>query len=116
MIKQHQWPQEVPVLKAGHSCRHYFTRGRRHCLAGWCDAAGLPGGNNPGKEIAMAIEQSARELSAHNPGQVLPSINDNPVNSRHLLARIWNRSMAKLGYRAGNPESRYVKAAKGGDA
>ena len=108
-----KWPDEVPVLVAGDIHKGWFNGpGDTHCLAGWwreiCDE---PSDSYSPSDVDEAIVEAARELGAREAdykwGQSVSYINDG--NPKPLVARIWNRAMAKLGYVVNNPEAKYLK-------
>ncbi len=110
-----KWPETVPVLEPDNFCRGAETRGARHCLVGWVEAAFNEMAYDSNREIKVIDEicAVAEEFGAAGADEAAeyrspPSVNDNPKNSRKLLARIWNRAMANLGYVVNNPEARYV--------
>lgn len=110
---KYSWPEEVDVVGPEDICRRTLaSNDGRHCLYG------LVRKNFPNRDactemkIIAEIGKAAFELGAAKVSKEYPAlseINDALRNSRRLIARIWNRSMAKIGYVVGNPEARYVK-------
>ena len=111
-----KWPNEVPVLGHENFCRGAFESGRNRCMTGWAHEvfAGDPIPTMPScievdKKIEPVIVHSLRELKASRLDEDyeyvgIPAYNDNPRNPKALLARAWNRAMARLGYTVDNPE------------
>lgn len=98
------WPETAPVLEAQHMHKgHYdhLTDENRHCLVGhvryWFrdPSPGLHG------QVHEALRRRVATLTRRS-WNVL-SFNDN--HSPKLCARIWNATMADLGYTEGNPEA-----------
>lgn len=103
------WPETVPVLEAGDICRGASRDGERCCLLQWrVDVFGSVCSTKcqVPQQASLLIIRAAIELGAsgipHLGGIV--EINDSPSNDSALLARIWNRAMARLGYVVNNPE------------
>ena len=120
-------PETVPVLE-----RRNFAKGRyhdeegRHCLLGHCENV-FPGNicyhgvliNKCGVQVGKLINNEILALEKHNdyvPGASnfncgsselvsIPIFNDSPLVPKTILARLWNRVMAKMGYTEGNPEA-----------
>lgn len=100
-----KYPETVPVLEGRHFCRGAFMRGSRRCLLGWAGTvfSGRATGGIPGSvERRLRIEVNKSVGDRH---ETIAGFNDNKENRLDLLAKIWNRAMAKLGYVVGNPEA-----------
>lgn len=106
------WPKEVPILEAEDICRGNFHRGEKACLSGWVLTViniQYPRFNDIIKRDCLQnkirksiMEEIIRIKSIDGPSIVL--FNDNMLYSKKLIAQIWNKAMARLGYTEGNPE------------
>lgn len=130
------WPKEVPVLTASDFVRDAISNNdyTKHCLSGWCrtviraDLDNLCSLSQTERNNMLDLErkvneeltQTAIQMKAAYNVKWCPTLkhacpadfNDCRKNTFTTLARIWNRTMAKLGYRVGNPEARYVRKEK----
>lgn len=90
-----QWPNTVPILTADDFCRGMSRCGSQLCLASWLTKT-FPNVHARGEATAALFEEIKRFT---NPVSVtLIRFNDNPRNSRQLLADVWNGAMKRLGY------------------
>lgn len=96
-----KWPDEVPVLSSRHMTRGYVA-GDRRCLIAWtgdvfdCTTFG---------RVDVALESACRDSGV----ALHAATGCGREVSLALMARIWNRAMAKLGYVVNNPEAKYLK-------
>lgn len=110
MRKRIKWPNKVPVLTGKHFCighmdgDEYYGGDGTHCLLGWaaavfpavCDKWGSVREDHP------VVRALADEVKSNRPtaiGRVL-EFNDEIAGEkgRPRLARVWNRTMQRLGY------------------
>lgn len=113
-----KWPDEVPVLEASDICQGPFQLGECRCTVAWAvDAFGISGDLlrfDGHAKVIRKLCDSAAELHAAEAGaarrhQAAYIYSDCLENSTALVARVWNRAMAKLGYVRGNPEAKHLK-------
>lgn len=112
-----KWPEEMPVL-SGRDLHRGSLDGPRgtHCLIGWqinaFDSPSILNVTKEEKRFLDAVEYAAIQLGAEfgDPhSDDIAGFNDNPKNSKALLARIFNRASAICGYVVNNPEAKYLK-------
>jgi hypothetical protein len=131
------WPETVAILNAADIHKGDLDGpNATHCLYGWrkeefcsydeklrevryatADRDG-PIINKTSKAIKRAIKElvptklinSFREVEKREikKGDIV-SFNDNPKIPKKLVARVWNRAMAYLGYVSNNPEVKHTK-------
>ena len=96
------WPEKAPILEASDFCRGTFHTGTRSCLmghvqnfVGWQD--------DKYHKVNDAIVSVLRKRGWR--GDFVADFSDNKRNSLSLLAKVWNKAMARLGYTDGNPET-----------
>ena len=83
-----KWPEEVPILEAGDICRGAYTRGRKHCLAGW--AAAWFRDFDTRIEVFRLIRERIPIRGT------IGGFNDaHPLDE---VAQLWNDTMRDLGY------------------
>ena len=99
---KNRWPETVPILEASDICKGSYTQGEQHCLSGWVS---LAFNGDPQFKAYRTVITAADEMGL-NPDKYcnIPSINDHEAISEEMLARVWNRARAKLGYVIDNPE------------
>lgn len=104
---RYRWPKEVPILEADDFCRDQFVdRSGRACLS-WRVATTFS--HHHYDAVVHQLFRAAEMLGATGSYPSLVAYNDNRANPKSLVARIWNRAMAKLGYTVGNPEAKRLK-------
>ena len=110
-MRKKQWPEKMPVLEGRNCCRGMLNGDNdTHCLYGWFleTTRFYWHWGEKNAYVALftnAIIASAEDVKATSIGLcAVSSINDDNRNSLAMLARIWNRAIAKLGYVVGNPE------------
>lgn len=82
-----KWPEEVPILEAGDICRGAYTRGDKHCLAGWVNKSFRD------FDTRMEVRTLIFEQTANG---TIESFND--AHPRKEVAQLWNDTMRDLGY------------------
>ncbi|MDE2103890.1 MAG: hypothetical protein KGL39_42030 [Patescibacteria group bacterium] len=94
-----KWPESVPILSARDICRNeYKDDQERRCLIGWlCYSCRWTI-----YKSWLAIREEIERATGR--GMCLAEFNDNPRFPKKLIAQVWNRAMARLGYTEGNPE------------
>jgi hypothetical protein len=109
-------PKTMPVLTAADICREEFTHGEKHCLVGWARVAvtgeaswAPPASQSAIQKIRKALQEAGQELEAVGAEWGVIQMNDQTKNRKALLARVWNRAIAKLGYVVDNPEAKNLQ-------
>ena len=97
-------PKEWPILEADDFCRGTYEMGDQRCLIGWWTHAGGVWGDSRFYALCASTSKQLGAVAVGDNYRFPPAINDHAGNPKSLLARIWNRVGAKLGYRVGNPE------------
>lgn len=127
-------PETVPVLERRDFTKGILHNNKgQSCLLGQCEEA-FPGNpfDDPyvddirvstcGRKVISLIKEEIEKLKEHNksvPGTTefvyssshwkngvsISGFNDSPLVPKTILARLWNRVMAKMGYTEGNPEA-----------
>ena len=95
------WPKEAPILEATDFCRGVYHCGTKSCLLGQVqNFVGWQDGKS--SKVIVAIVSVMGEFGWR--GDFVADFSDNKRNSLSLLAKVWNKAMARLGYTEGNPE------------
>lgn len=112
-MSEMKWPEDVPILEADDFIRGQLFAGQRACSVGWAIKTFSPMDYDIDRNVYSKLTETAKEMDAEfSSGYGVYSFNDDPRNSKQLLARIWNRAMAKLGYVVGNPEAKCLRDKK----
>lgn len=105
-----KWPESVPVLGEGNMCIGPFKKGECGCLAFWCKETFGESAKDDIPKVSDALVKAHKALGSG--VEIFPSAVE-PYSTHHIdedrttrgmVARVWNRAMAYLGYRVGNPE------------
>lgn len=116
------YPEEVPILTEKDFCRNENRKGDKCCLEGWLNRTFHPCGQEPVAidylypyQERVSAWRKALSILKSILGQVYPDsdpflVEYNDIASKRkgglkLLAKVWNVTMAKLGYTEGNPET-----------
>lgn len=114
-VNKARFPEFVPILSAKDFVKHSSVRGEKQCLLiRTCDVFGE---YFSAKQIAIRImhEVITSEIILHPRLKDVPRetsiivFNDSDLTKEHDLARVWNRTMAAMGYTEGNPEAKNIK-------
>lgn len=115
-----EWPDEWPILEASHISQHgtYARTKNIASLMGWVENVMGP---RPSREVIDALRGAildfqvdfnmARDRKDRNLGERLACARTIPIPlfndtmPRELVARVWNRAGARLGYVEGNTEA-----------
>lgn len=118
MAKRVKMPEEVDMVSSRDICKRSMFEGEKCCLLGLVhNNFSWTAYNSVSKEIKKVISSELKIpwLAFHTkepPYLGITDFNDSPKTSKSLIARVWNRTMYRLGYTEGNPESKSLKGAK----
>jgi hypothetical protein len=101
-----KWPKEVPILEGRDFCIGTLSAGERHCLLGWArEVFDDPRIRLKANDAVFEAMHKVRpDFKSFRYGQEIAEFNDVPGQSKRILATVWNRAMAKLGYVMRNSE------------
>lgn len=118
MCSEHgEWPDEVILLDEDDFLRGTLGVGtEKHCLVGWRNVVfggkGLSDDIYPERTdvlhkvyVALRDEMDLIGKKGRYCTNCVVGFNDDPSVPFSLLAKTWNRAMARLGYVVGNPEA-----------
>lgn len=102
-----KWPDEVPVLEPDDICKGSFgTADGRRCIVGWArEVFGLLTGECD--EMLNTVRVAYRDIEGVDFRGGMFEFNDDTPSD--LVARVWNRATARLGYVVNNPEAKHLK-------
>ncbi len=114
------WPKSVPILDEDDILRGelYNLNGEERCLLGWMTKTFSTFGEDCRMQVRSSIADEIEKMTAKPmPSELRADINhrgyensyivkfnDDRKISNRVIATIWNKVMARLGYTEGNPD------------